>query len=71
MALSDDVSIKYGVFTLCFRTLLEHLNEFNRLPRDNRLSWQKLAEHFEQELRGAVYQSFPNDLAHGARILSR
>lgn len=69
MALSDEVSIKYGVFTLCSRTLLEHLNEFNKLPRDTRLSWQKLAEHFEQELREVVYQSRPNDLAHGAQIL--
>ena len=69
MALSDDVSIKYGAFTLCFRVLLEHLSEFNKLPRDTRLSWQTLAEHFEQVLGGAVYQSRPNDLVHAAQIL--
>jgi len=69
MALSDEVSIKYGTFTLCFRTLLEHLNEFDKLPRDTRLPWQKLAEHFEQVLREVVYQSRPDDLVHGAQIL--
>ena len=69
MALSDDVSIKYGASTLCFRVLLEHLSEFNKLPRDTRLSWQTLAEHFEQELQEVVYQSRPDDLAHGAQIL--
>lgn len=71
MDFSQDVAIKYSAFTLCYRTLLTHLDDLDRaLRRDSHDLKRRIISQADSALKEQVYQSRPRNLDDAIRALA-
>jgi len=68
---SQDVAIKYSAFTLCYNTLLAHLDNLNRaLIGDTRELKKSIISQINGALTEQVYRSKPRSLGDAVEIIT-